>query len=386
MSERLKIQDVNIELGDEVSNMLYEASKATHENRPGLLVEFHESFSGARAIPVSMLSDPENTLMNLGFDGVGTKVEISERLDDHSSVAYDLFAMVCDDAVVRGAEPVAIGSILDVRNLGDPDDPASIEHAKKAVMQLAAGYIGAAAAAGVVVVNGEVAELGNRISGFDQNRHNLNYNWGAAVLWFAHKDRLLTGYDIAPGDTLVGFAEQGFRSNGITDVRKIMEATYGSKWHAEQDYSGNTLGKVVGRPSIIYSKLVTALTGGFDINRDPKANITGVAHITGGGQPSKLGRMLEPSGLGATIDRPISPPGIMKNVQKLGNITDKRAYSKWHMGPGMVVATTEPHKVIEEAESHGIVAQEIGYVDDKPGIRIKNLGAAQDSEWLEFTS
>lgn len=99
MSERAAIQDVNIELGDDVSKMLYEASKQTHENRPGLLVEFHESFSGLRAIPATMLKDLDNMYLNLAFDGVGTKVEVSERLDDHSVVAHDLFAMVCDDAV-----------------------------------------------------------------------------------------------------------------------------------------------------------------------------------------------------------------------------------------------------------------------------------------------
>ena len=112
-------QEVNIEMGDDISRTLYNASKLTHANRPGLLVEFHESFSGLRAIPASMLKDPENMYMNLGFDGVGTKVEVSERLNDHSVVAHDLFAMVCDDAVVRGAEPVAIGSILDVKQLND---------------------------------------------------------------------------------------------------------------------------------------------------------------------------------------------------------------------------------------------------------------------------
>ena len=89
MSERGRIQDVNIELGDDISRTLYEASKLTHQNRPGLLVEFHESFSGLRAIPASVLKDPQNMYMNLGFDGVGTKVEVSERLNDHSVVAHD---------------------------------------------------------------------------------------------------------------------------------------------------------------------------------------------------------------------------------------------------------------------------------------------------------
>jgi len=184
--QRGPIQDVNIELGDDVSRMLYEASKLTHDNRPGLLVEFHESFSGLRAIPASVLKDIGNVYMNLAFDGVGTKVEVSERLDDHSVVAHDLFAMVCDDAVVRGAEPVAIGSILDVRQLNDT------EHTRSAVRQLGQGYVKAAKAAKVVVVNGEVAELGDRVGGYGD----FNYNWGAAVLWFAHRERLLTGHQI----------------------------------------------------------------------------------------------------------------------------------------------------------------------------------------------
>ena len=241
------IQDVNIELGDDVSRMLYEASKLTHENRPGLLEEFHESFSGARAMRGSALKDPDHVLFNLGFDGVGTKVEISERLDDHSLVAHDLFAMVCDDAVVRGAEPIAIGSILDVRHLNDTD------HTRRAVRQLAAGYVSAAKSAGVVIVNGEVAELGNRIDGYKLldgygpssrllarlgiwhpgKDRDFNYNWGAAALWFAHEDRLLTGEQIQPGDTLIGLAEHGFRSNGITDVRRAMHEGFGKRWHEQ---------------------------------------------------------------------------------------------------------------------------------------------------------
>jgi phosphoribosylformylglycinamidine cyclo-ligase len=397
MSERAPIQDVNIELGDDVSRMLYEASKLTHENRPGFLVEFHESFSGLRAIPGSVLNDPDGLYMNLGFDGVGTKVEISERLDDHSVVAHDLFAMVCDDAVVRGAEPVAIGSILDVRQLDDT------ERTREAVQQLGRGYVEAAKAAGVVVVNGEVAELGDRIGGFQhkanllrrlaafvtrrQLPNNFNYNWGAAVLWIAHKDRILTGHDIEPGDALVGFKESGFRSNGITDVRKAMLEYYGKNWHdlcvVDMD-DGSTLGELVQKPSTIYSRLVTDLTGGYDIDRQPKATLTGVAHITGGGQPSKLGRMLEPSGYGAVICDPIDPPGIMLEVQEMRGFDDATAYGKWHMGPVMIVATPNPDEVIEAAQESGIEAQEIGCIDEQPGIKIKNRGAEQQEEWLHF--
>lgn len=375
---RRPIQDVNIELGDDASKMLYEASKHTHANRPGLVREAHESFSGFRSIPLGQFKDRdfENLEINLGFDGVGTKVEIAERMDDHSTVAHDLFAMVCDDAVVRGAEPLAIGTILDVRQLDDT------EHTREALRQLAYGYVAAAGLARVAVVNGEVAELGDRVGGFGT----FNYNWGAAILWMAHKDRILTGHQVQSGDALVGLAEHGFRSNGITDVRKAMLEKYGDDWQSKIDRSlGDvTLGKLVQAPSIIYSGFMSELTGGYDIHKQPLAKVTGVAHITGGGQPSKLGRLLEPSGLGVEVSNPNTPPDIMLKMQEIRGFDDRTAYGKWHMGPGMVLATSEPEKVLEAADAYGVVAQEIGVVTDNPGIRIRNQGAGSDNKWLEF--
>jgi phosphoribosylformylglycinamidine cyclo-ligase len=369
MSEKSKslIQDVNIELGDNVSQMLYEASKLTHDNRPGLLVEFHESFSGFRAIPGSLLKDPDNLYVNLGFDGVGTKIEIAERVADHSTVAHDLFAMVCDDAVVRGAEPVAIGSILDIHQLDQT------EYTRQAIEQLGKGYVEAAKAAGVVVVNGEVAELGDRVGGYGK----FNYNWGAAVLWIAHKNRILTGHQIEPGNGLVGLAEHGFRSNGITDVRNAMLKEHGPEWHnvVIAELGKTSLGKLVQTPSTIYAKFVSQLIGGYDIEREPQAKVTGVAHITGGGQPSKLRRMLEPSGLGAFIYSPMQPPAIMLAAQRWRGFSDRTAYGKWHMGPGMVIATPEPEKVCEAAKVADIEAKIIGTVTEDRRIKIKNRGA-----------
>lgn len=380
--EREPIQNVNIEFGDDVSKMLYEASKQTYSNRPGMLLEYHKSFFGFRALSGAYFKDFDNLLFNMGFDGVGTKIEISERLEDHSVVAHDLFAMVCDDAVVRGAEPIAVGSILDVRHLGQHDDEQSKEYAKNAVRQLCKGYVKAAKAAGVVVVNGEVAELGDRVDGYGE----FNYNWGAGVLWFAHEDRILTGREIRKNDSLVGLVEKGFRSNGITDVRKTMLEHYKSEWHNKviSDLGELSLGQLVQQPSTIYSKFVTKLTGGFDKHKEPRAKVTGVAHITGGGQPGKLMRMLEPSGLGAIIDNPIEPPPIMKHVQELGRLTDEQAYGKWHMGPGMVIATPEPDQVLIAARKHGAKAQVIGHVSQQRDIIIQNRGSIGDKEWLVF--
>jgi phosphoribosylformylglycinamidine cyclo-ligase len=284
--------------------------------------------------------------------------------------------MVCDDAVVRGAEPIAIGTILDVRQLDDT------EHTREAVRQLATGYVAAAALARVAVVNGEVAELGDRVGGYGR----FNYNWGAAILWLVHKDRVLTGNAIQPGDSLVALGEDGFRSNGITDVRRAMLEHYGEDWQYKviPELGKASLGRLVQKPSIIYSGFMSDITGGYDITKEPLAKVTGVAHITGGGLPSKLGRMLEPSGLGAEIADSMTPPDIMLKVQELRGFSDKVAYGKWHMGQGMVIATSEPDAVLEAAENYGIRAKEIGLVTKTPLIKIRNQGAGNDSEWLEF--
>ena len=374
-AEPKPISDVNIEFGDDVSRMLYEAAKQTYENRPGAVVEMHQSFSGLRALRPDY--KPADCFESMGSDGIGTKVEIAERLEDHSTVAFDLLAMACDDAVVRGAEPIAINTVLDVNKLLENDVLTST-----ALKQMALGYVAASKAAGVVILNGETAELGDRINGYGR----FNYNWCATVLWYAQKDRLLTGHQIEPGDVLVGLTEKGFRSNGITDVRKGLLEAYGPNWHNEimSELGSVSLGRLVQEPSTIYSKLITELTGGYDIGKHPKAKVSGVASITGGGQPSKLARMLEPSGYGALIDDPISPPKIMKHVQGLRGFSDKEAYGKWHMGPGMIVATPEPLLVTNEAKKQGVEAKMIGAVTAEPTIRIKNQGAIQEDEYLKF--
>jgi phosphoribosylformylglycinamidine cyclo-ligase len=363
---------VNINLGDDVSKILYNAAKQTWDNRKGKLGEVivpFDDFSGVRAIDVSNL--PAGTLMNIGFDGVGTKMELAERIKDHRTIAYDLFAMVCDDAVVRGAEPVLIGTILDVNSLGTSEKPFIEE-----VKQLAEGYINAAKAANVAIVNGEVAELGSRVGGFGH----FNYNWGAGVVWFAKKERMFTGREIKEGDYLVGLREEGFRSNGLSLVRRIMRNFnyHGENWHEKIWRGSKNLGKMVLIPSKIYTAAVVDMFGGYE--REPKTEVHGVAHITGGGIPGKLGRVLKPSGLGAIIDSPFEPSEFVNYVQSIGEVTDAEAYKTWNMGQGMIVITPKPDEVIKISESHGITAKTIGIVSKDKIIKIKNKGAFCDGD------
>jgi len=365
---------VNIELGDDVSKILYNAAKKTWDNRKGLIGEVivpFDDFSGVRAIDVSNL--PAGTLMNVNFDGVGTKMELAERVNDYRTLAYDLFAMVCDDAVVRGAEPVLIGSILDVNSLGKNED-SYIEQIK----QLAEGYVSAAKEANVAIVNGEIAELGSRVGGYGP----FNSNWGAGLVWFASKSKMFTGYEIKPGDKIVALREKGFRSNGLSLARKVFRDVYGDFWH-NAEFMGKKIGSLVLTPSKIYCGAVVKMHG--SISSAGKAMIHGIAHITGGGIPGKLGRILKASSFGAELNNLFEPPEIMLQCQKLGNVSDEEAYRTWNMGNGMLIISPEPEKVVQIASEYGIDARIAGEVVSEPGIKIRNKGVfASDGEFLSF--
>jgi phosphoribosylformylglycinamidine cyclo-ligase len=366
-----KSAGVNNEAKEDVSRILYEAARQTWQNRKGKLGEVivpFDDFSGIRAIDVSRL--PQGTLMGMGFDGIGTKVMVAQMLNKHNTIARDLFAMVCDDAVVRGAEPVLVGSILDVNSLKGGEERI------KQVRELAKGYVDAAKMANVAVFNGETAELGSLVGGYGS----FNYNWGAAVVWFARKERMFTGREIKEGDSLVGLCEPGFRANGLSLARKIMKDKHGERWHEKVWKHGLTFGEAVLTPSVIYCAAVVDTFGGYC--KEPKTEVHGVAHITGGGLPEKLKRVLKPSGLGADVDTPFEVRGIMKHVQEQGNVSDREAYKTWNMGQGMVIVTPKNTEVEVQkiAAEHGIPCQTIGRVVRKPGIRIRNRGAYCDKE------
>ena len=171
---------------------------------------------------MSLWGHSQQTWSGIGFDGIGTKIDIAERMGTWHTLAFDLFAMVCDDAVVQGAEPALLGTVLDVRTLGTVT--ASYVDC---VRQLADGYAAAAAVARVAVVNGEIAECGARISGYGP----FNLTWNAGVVWFARRSRLLSGAAVRSGDAIVGLEETGCRSNGYSLLRHIVQRRHGDAWH-----------------------------------------------------------------------------------------------------------------------------------------------------------
>lgn len=366
---------VDVDIEEQAAKIMYEAAKQTWAARQGSLGEVivpFDDFSGIRAIDVGGL--PPGTMLNIGFDGVGTKAELAILAGKYDTLAYDLVAMVCDDAVVRGAEPVLLGSILDTNSLGKDTSRLTI------IEQLSKGYTAAAQEANVAIINGEIAQLGSLVGGGE----NFGFNWGSALVWFAHKDKMITGHRVTVGDAIVGFHEPGFRSNGFSLVRKVLRDAFGDNWINEK-LNGESLLSLALRPSIIYTKAVVEMFGGADPAVTPQVELHGVAHITGSGLPGKLGRALKPSGLGARISDPFEPSPLMLYCQELGGVSDTEAYRAWNMGQGMVVITPEADKAIKIAQDHGIEAKIIGEVTKEPEIVTANQGLGKSKEpWLTF--
>ena len=362
--------DVTIEA--EASRIMYEASKRTLANRTGQIgdvVTPFDDFSGLRMVDVSKL--PEGSFMSVGFDTAGTKVELAQRMGKHDTIAFDLLAMVCDDAILRGGEPVLVGTNLDLKTLGTDEKFLPI------VRELAEGYVAAANDANVAIINGEIVQMGSMVSGYGD----FPYHWGAACLWFARKEKLLTGREIKVGDAIVALREEGFRCNGWTLVRKVFAEAHGEEWH-KAPFENTTLGLAALTPSKIYSRFVVGLHGGF--STEGVAAIHGVAHITGGGVREKMIRMLRPSALGASLHDLFEPAPVMAYCQKAGNVSDEDAYSTWNMGQGLMLVTPEPEKVLAKAKQAGIEAKIVGEIVAEPKLTIVSKGLEKAGQELDF--
>ncbi len=345
---------VEVALGDACSKLATEASRRTLQNRHGR----------AGAVVPGSLGGYSPTLafgpqrIGVTSDGIGTKIELAERTASYHSLAFDLLAMVADDLIAAGIEPSNVANILDVDRLD-----ASV------VSQLMQGLEAAAAEAGVAIVGGEIAELGSRVGGYGPGMH---FNWTATALGVP-----LPGFggQVSAGDTLVAVASDGLRSNGFSLARAILSRVHGEHWH-ETLWQGKSWGAWLLTPSRIYCRhLVAAHEAGIQLKA--------VAHITGGGLPSKLRRIL-PSGCGAVLDELFPPQDWVLALQRLGGVADAEAYRCWNMGNGLCVVAEDPAGLVAFLAERGLQARPAGRVEVGNSLRLKNLGAEAGEAWLEL--
>ncbi|PIR54633.1 phosphoribosylformylglycinamidine cyclo-ligase [Candidatus Peregrinibacteria bacterium CG10_big_fil_rev_8_21_14_0_10_36_19] len=334
---------VNIELGDKCSQIAYTAAKNTFIGRRGMIGEpvlDEGGFAGAL--------DMGDFFLIQNDDGVGTKIKVAEKIGKLNTLGYDLVAMVADDAACLGAETISVSNTLDVNKVD----------AEK-VTQLMAGLEAAALEHKIVVPGGEIAELSDMTNG---------YLWNATAMSIVKKNKIINGQNIKEGDKIIGLRSAGIRSNGFTLVRYILKEAYGEDWEFEKYDHEMTWGEVVLTPSKIYTSLIMDLHGRFE--ESPKVDLKGIVHVTGGGIPGNLPRLLKKHGFGANLDNLFEPHEVMKKLIELGNVSKEEAYRTWNMGVGMIIVSNDVDQIIATAKAHNIEAQVIGEVTQSGIINI----------------
>ncbi len=241
-------------------------------------------------------------------DGVGTKLKLAGMLNCHHTIGIDLVAMCVNDIVVCGAEPLYF---LDYFATGKLD----VEQAETIIAGIARGCV----IAGCALVGGETAEMPGFYAAGD-------YDLAGFAVGVVEKDERITAQRVCAGDTVIGIGSSGPHANGYSLIRKIIDVN-GSD--LDQKFAGATLGDALLAPTRIYVKTILDLL--------KSVRVTAIAHITGGGLPGNLPRVLPP-GLSARISRSSwSMPPVFRWLQENGRIEQAEMLCTFNCGIGMVV-------------------------------------------------
>ena len=297
---------VDIDAGNEMVDRIKPLVRATR--RPGADAEIG-GFGGLFDLKAAGFTDPILVAAN---DGVGTKVKIAIESGIHDTVGIDLVAMCVNDLIVQGAEPLFF---LDYYATGklDPATGAAI------VKGIATGCI----ESGCALIGGETAEMPGMYAGDD-------YDLAGFAVGAAERGRLLPRGDLKPGDVLFGLPSSGVHSNGFSLVRRIVALT-GLTWDAEAPFApGRTLAQALLMPTRLYVKPLLAALKATD-------GVKALAHITGGGFPDNIPRVL-PDGLGVSLDLAAIPvPPVFGWLAATGNVAEREMLRTFNCGVGMIV-------------------------------------------------
>ncbi|MFG3295691.1 phosphoribosylformylglycinamidine cyclo-ligase [Streptomyces sp. NPDC048179] len=296
---------VDIEAGDRAVELMKEWVKKTQ--RPEVLGGLG-GFAGL--FDASALKNYERPLLASATDGVGTKVDIARQLGVYDTIGHDLVAMVMDDIVVCGAEPLFMTDYICVGKV-HPERVAAI------VKGIAEGCV----LAGCALVGGETAEHPGLLGADD-------FDVAGAGTGVVEADRLLGADRIRTGDAVIAMASSGLHSNGYSLVRHVLLNQAGLALDAHIEELGRTLGEELLEPTKIYSLDCLALMR--------TAEVHAFSHVTGGGLAANLARVI-PDHLHATVDRATWTPGpIFDLVGRTGEVERLELEKTLNMGVGMI--------------------------------------------------
>ena len=322
---------VDIDAGNRMVELIKPLVRSTA--RPGADAEIG-GFGGLFDLKRAGFKDPVLVAAN---DGVGTKVKIAVETGLHDTIGIDLVAMSVNDLVVQGAEPLFFLDYFATGKL-DPKIGAAV----------VAGIAEGCRLAGCALIGGETAEMPGVYRGDD-------YDLAGFAVGAAERRAILPRNDIRAGDVILGIASSGVHSNGFSLVRKVV-AKSKLKWSAPAPFDKKKkLGRAVLTPTRIYVKSCLAAIRGT-------GTVKALAHITGGGFPDNIPRVL-PKNLGARIDLArIAVPPVFRWLAETGDIAEKEMLRTFNCGIGMI-AVVEPRS-----------ADKVAAVLKREGERVIRLG------------
>jgi phosphoribosylformylglycinamidine cyclo-ligase len=321
---------VDIEEGDVLVERIKPHARRTL--RPEVLAGIG-GFGGLFQIPKGY----REPVLVVGTDGVGTKLKLAFQTGRHDTVGIDLVAMSVNDVVVCGAEPVVFLDYYATSGL-------QAAQAEKVIAGIAEGCV----RAGCSLIGGETAEL----PGFYAEGE---YDLAGFCVGVVEKSRILDGSRVRAGDAVLGLASSGLHSNGYSLARKVLLE------RARLPLAGALANELL-EPTRIYVKDLLALRDRIDVHA--------FAHITGGGLPGNLPRVL-PAETRAVLRRGSWPrPAIFDRIQKLGQVEEAEMLRTFNCGIGMcvVLAASEVERAKATLQARAVPVFEIGRIEQAPGL------------------
>jgi phosphoribosylformylglycinamidine cyclo-ligase len=324
---------VDIEAGDALVEAIKPLARAT--SRSGVLGGLG-GFGALFDLKAAGFADP---VLVSTTDGVGTKLKIAIETGIHDTVGIDLVAMCVNDLVVQGAEPLFF---LDYFATGK----LSVAQARTVIAGIAEGC----KQAGAALVGGETAEMPGMYAAGD-------YDLAGFAVGAAERGTLLPR-PIAPGDAILGLASSGVHSNGFSLVRRVVQAS-GLGWDAPAPFAPElTLGAALMAPTRIYVRSLLAL--------HRAGLLKAAAHITGGGLPGNLPRVL-PDGVAAALNASWPVPPVFGWLARTGGIAAAEMLRVFNCGVGMALVVSDPDAAIAALGAAGETAFRIGTIETAAG-------------------
>jgi len=298
----------------------------------------------------------ENRYLDLVIEGIGTKVLLAQLAGKYDTIGVDGVAMAVNDVIRSGATPLAVADNIHAQ-VSDPE----------LVKEWLKGIVKGAIEAQCIIPSGEIGDVTELIKGLAGGK---GFDMVFAAIGEVPSEKIITGRDLKPNDTIIGLRSSGIHSNGITLARKILFKHWGGKYdtYTVPETLNRELIYEVLEPTKIYVKPL--------IKTAEEVKVKGAVHITGDAY-LKFNRLtIFSKGIGFEFYN-FKPQPIFTLIQKTaqelnGQITNEEMFKTFNMGWGfaVIVDKADKDKTLQVFEKAGIQAEEIGRVIDKPAIKI----------------